>query len=270
MCPRGGRLLNPEGRFLEPVDLISHCLLIESSDGLVLVDSGFGMADIADPLGRLGRLASLGLRPKLDPAQTALRQVERLGFSASDVRHIVVTHMDFDHVGGLSDFPRARVHVNATEFAAATARATEGERMRYHDVQWAHGPDWAEHATQGELWFGFEAVRPIEGLDPEVVMIPLVGHTRGHTGVAVRDRDGWLLHAGDAYFFHGEMDPDGARCPVGLRLFQHAMAVDSGARLKNRARLRALAREHRDDVTIFCAHDMVELKRAGEPPAASP
>jgi glyoxylase-like metal-dependent hydrolase (beta-lactamase superfamily II) len=33
------------------------------------------------------------------------RQIERLGFRREDVRHIVITHFDFDHIGGLVDFP---------------------------------------------------------------------------------------------------------------------------------------------------------------------
>ncbi|MFE6931116.1 MBL fold metallo-hydrolase [Streptomyces sp. NPDC057699] len=43
--------------------------------------------------------------------QTAARQVEKLGFSRDDVRHIVLTHFDADRIGGLADFPDAQVHL---------------------------------------------------------------------------------------------------------------------------------------------------------------
>ena len=48
---------------------ICHVLVCEHADGLVLVDSGFGTADLADPrrLGPMGRL----LRPDCDPSTTA-------------------------------------------------------------------------------------------------------------------------------------------------------------------------------------------------------
>jgi glyoxylase-like metal-dependent hydrolase (beta-lactamase superfamily II) len=64
-------------------ELACHCLLLETSAGLVLVDTGFGSRDVHDPQPR-------------------------------DVRHIVLTHLDFDHAGGRDDFPGA-VHLLASE-----------------------------------------------------------------------------------------------------------------------------------------------------------
>ena len=49
-------------------------------------------------------------------------------------------------------------------------------------------------------------------------MIPLPGHTLGHCGIAVRTKDRWLLHAGDAYFFHGQLQAK-PKMPLVLGLF---------------------------------------------------
>jgi glyoxylase-like metal-dependent hydrolase (beta-lactamase superfamily II) len=250
MCPAAGRVPG-----LIPRRLVTHCLLVEDADGLTLVDTGFGTADVADPR-RLGRAFTAAVGARFDSATTAVAQVEALGFAASDVRRIVVTHLDLDHAGGLGDFPLAEVHVHADELAAAR-RPTVRERARYIAPQWAHGPSWVEHRpTTGESWFGFSEVSVVgEGL----VLVPLAGHTRGHSGVGVRRPDGsWLLHAGDAYFFHGEKERP-AHCPPGLRAFQRLVAVDNRSRLENVARLRALHADHGDEVTVFCAHDEAEL-----------
>jgi glyoxylase-like metal-dependent hydrolase (beta-lactamase superfamily II) len=116
---------------------------------------------------------------------------------------------------------------------------------------------------QGEDWFGFRAVRPILGLD--IALVPLIGHTRGHCGVAVRGASGWLLHCGDAYFHADQMDPERERCTVGLRIFQRAMALDNRARLENVARLRALAKAQSGAVRLFSAHDPTEFKAHAVP-----
>jgi glyoxylase-like metal-dependent hydrolase (beta-lactamase superfamily II) len=202
-------------------------------------------------------------RPRLDAEETAVRRVQQLGFSPRDVRHILVTHLDPDHAGGLSDFPEAAVHATGREIDAAL-NPTAMERQRYRAAQLAHGPRWVRHAPAGERWMGFECVRDLPGLPPEILLVPLYGHSRGHSAVAVSTGRGWLLHAGDAYFYRGEVDPDAPSCPPALRVFQRFAAVDDAARLRNQARLRELARERRGGVTIFSSHDPVELARAQE------
>lgn len=252
MCPRGARLLAGHGGLLEQTRLVAHCLLIESGGSLVLVDTGFGSGDAEDP-GRLGQPFRALVRPRCELAETALRQIAALGLDPADVRDVVVTHLDLDHAGGLGDFPQARVHVYAPELEAALAPSLR-ERSRYVAAQWAHGPAWERHRVEGERWFGFDSVRLLEGLDAEVAMVPLAGHSSGHTGIAVREGDGWLLHCGDAYFHRGEVRTPPS-CPSGLRFFQAINAHDGKARKANQQRLRALAREHGDEVDLICSHD---------------
>jgi glyoxylase-like metal-dependent hydrolase (beta-lactamase superfamily II) len=262
LCPLGSRLVYGEGSLLDRARMVCHCLLVETNDGLVLVDTGFGMGDLADPVGHLGRLFLGALAPRLDPEETAVRQVERLGFQAADVRHVVPTHLDLDHAGGLSDFPHATVHIHAAEHAAAMARATFWERERYKPAHWAHHPSWSLYEARGEPWFGFPCVRALEGLPPEILLVPMFGHTRGHCAVAVDAGSRWLVHAGDAYFYREEMRFDRPRCTPALAAFQRVVAMDDAARRANQARLRALARDRSQEVDVFCAHDPVELDRA--------
>ena len=69
-----------------------------------------------------------------------------------------------------------------------------------------------------------------------------------------------MLHAGDAYFYRGEMDPHDPSCPIGLRAYQTMMEVDRQARLTNQRRLRDLVRTHCGSVRVMCAHDHVEFE----------
>lgn len=262
MCPYGGRLMGGAGGLLtapfETAEMCCHCLLIETAQGLVLVDSGLGMQDIQNPE-RLGSFFRYTIRPVLRAEETALAQVLQLGFKAEDVRHVVLTHLDLDHAGGIPDFPHAKVHVFDPEFEAAMA-PTLRERLRYVRGQWSHGPDWVRHRVEGERWFGFEAIRAVPGLDPEILLIPLTGHTRGHCGIAVKNGRRWMIHCGDAYFFRGEVEQP-ANCPIGLMAFQNLVQINGTRRLNNQRRLRELKAAHGAEVDLFCAHDTVELAR---------
>lgn len=235
--------------------LVCHCLAIETDAGIVLVDTGLGVDDVRSTRARVGRGFPMLLRPALDERETALRRIGGLGLRAADVRHIVLTHLDVDHAGGLSDFPQATVHVMHQEHEAAMGRATTRERRRYRPAQWAHRPKFEVYRARGERWLGFEKVGELRGLPPEILLIPLFGHTRGHAGVAVRTDTGWLLHAGDAYFHRCEME--GAEPPRVLAWVQRADDMDHAARMNNQARLRALVRS--GGARVFCAHDPAEL-----------
>ncbi len=258
MCPHGERLISGEGSVLGAARLICHCLLVEGAEGLILIDTGFGLDDMRNTR-QLGRLFDTLFRPRANEAETAIEQVRTLGYQPEDVRHIVATHLDVDHAGGLPDFPAAEVHVFAPELGAAMHPSWR-ERERYVAVHWAHGPKWVQHEVEGDEWLGFESVRILPGSDAEVLLVPLVGHTRGHTGVAVKHGSGWLLHCGDAYFNRGEMDSP-PRCPPVLKAFQAINSVDNAKRRQNGERLRELAQRNAGDVELFCAHDAVTLER---------
>lgn len=243
--------------------LCCHCLAVETDAGLVLVDTGFGLLDVRHPRQRLSGFFLSLLSPDFREEMTAVRQLQRLGFEPADVRHIVLTHLDFDHAGGLDDFPAATVHLLQREQDEAKLQKTWLDRQRFRPQQWSSLPRWRGYPAQGgERWEGFESVRPIDGLPPEVLMVPLPGHTHGHAGVAVQGAGTeWLLQAGDAYFFRDEMDLARPRCTPGLRFYQTMMEKDRTARLANQQRLRDLKRAAAGRITVCCSHDPVEFER---------
>jgi glyoxylase-like metal-dependent hydrolase (beta-lactamase superfamily II) len=259
-CPFGGALFDGFSKgFFGLIPCAAQ--LVETNDGLVLIDTGYGVQDVRRPHPRLSKFFHVLLNIRFRMQETALHQIEAMGFSARDVRHIVLTHLDFDHAGGIEDFPHARIHVmEAERDAAENKRQGFIAERRYRPAQWNDVRDWRTYAHGGEPWFGFDSVRSLDGLPPEILMVPLHGHTSGHAGVAVQTSGGWVLNAGDAYFYRRELDADRRRCTPGLRLYQTMMDVDRDLRLANQDRLRQLKHTHGSDVTIFCSHDEKELE----------
>lgn len=232
---------------------ITHCLLVETPDGLVLVDSGLGLADYTHPAWRVKVMTTVDRVP-CDLEETAFRQVQRLGFSPRDVRHIVLTHLHYDHSGGLPDFPWAKVHVFEDEYQAAM-------HLRWYHIldlfgispsHWAHNPDWVRHADGWSDWFGMPALSVIDSDDPTILLVPLPGHTPGHCGVAVKSDTGWLLHCGDAFVRSTEVDPLAPRrhFPFWFWPIERVMFP-----AKQQRRLRNLLRQHADEVRLVCSHD---------------
>jgi glyoxylase-like metal-dependent hydrolase (beta-lactamase superfamily II) len=179
------------------------CLLVETDEGPVLVDTGLGLHDYAHP-SRLVRfyIADTGIH--MDPERSAVRQVVKYGWQPEKVGNIVLTHLHFDHAGGLPDFPHAWVHVYQPEYAALRKPRGLVERMAYNKPDFTHGPKWVFHDEADARWFDFDAIR----LDfkPDMYLIPLPGHTRGHCGVAIRDGNGWLFHCADALPTNAQFD----------------------------------------------------------------
>jgi glyoxylase-like metal-dependent hydrolase (beta-lactamase superfamily II) len=253
MCPVAGFLLGGGGM---RGHWIAHCLVVETErDGIVVVDTGFGTRDCEGKTGLSSAFKTL-CGPTLDRTETAFERVRALGLSPDDVRHIVVTHLDVDHAGGLSDFPNAKVHVHAREHAAAMARASLKERERYVRAHWSHGPKWELYSEDGDTWRGLPAIERLRGLDADIGILPMHGHTRGHSAIIVRNDHRWLIHAGDAYFHRNAMT--GGAIPIGVTIFERTIQMDPAARRASAAALRQLRATY-DDIDLFCAHDEREF-----------
>lgn len=254
--PLGGRLFDGRSSGLN-ADLCTHCVLLETSNNLVLLDTGYGLQDVAGSPQRLSHLWPFILNIELKEQDTAIRQIEALGFDPRDVRDVLLTHLDFDHAGGVSDFPWAQVHVLGTEHDHARQRHGFIARQRYRPLQWIAGVNWQFYPSHGEEWFGFDAVRAAFGLGDDLLLVPLPGHTIGHAGIAINTDGGWLLDAGDAYLHHDQLSESGPNMPIGLAAYERIMATLPDVARSNLDRIREL--KHSADARIFCSHDLSEL-----------
>ena len=175
-------------------------MLVETNQGPVLVDTGLGTRDYLAPTGSMKFFLSM-MRSERNVNETAIQQVQHLGYRPGDIKHIIQTHLHLDHAGGLSDFPHAQVHVLKTEYNHVMSH----HGWEYRSEHWAHQPKWVLHEEIDGKWYDFDGIK-VEGLEPEIWLIPLIGHTPGHCGVAIKREQEWVLHAGDAVPFGMKVD----------------------------------------------------------------
>ncbi|NOD62823.1 MBL fold metallo-hydrolase [Ruegeria sp. HKCCD6109] len=167
----------------DPIDIGATAWLVRDDDRIILVDTGSGQA-------LSGMFPTVG---KLD----ALLAAERIEKTA--ISDIVLTHMHADHIGGLmgpdaGGFANAKIHVAEAEWAfwtnpALLANAPEADKPMIELLQSIAAP-LADRVTTyvGEADLG-----------GGVTLVPLPGHTAGHSGVRVAAVDGEALFiVGDA------------------------------------------------------------------------
>lgn len=265
-CPPCRAAVNGKGSYFERGTLVCHCLLVETpSDGLVLIDTGLGTADLNSPSRRLGTSFLASSNPLLDLEESALHQIQALGYQASDVRHILITHLDLDHAGGLSDFPGATVHLLHDEKVAAETSKDSLSRSRYRPQQWSHVRRWQTYsANEGETWRGLQNTQKIVGLKSDLLLVPLQGHTLGHAGYASESKDGAWMHCGDAYFHAASVKRGGnlQSPPWGLNLFQNLVATRRRQMHETQSKIRSFIQTTDAEsagISVFCAHDPEEF-----------
>jgi len=147
-----------------------NCLLVETPAGRVLIETGIG--ERLDERGRAWR-GYTG-----DPVAPALA---RAGFEPETVDVVAMSHLHYDHAGGLlradgsRAFPRARIVAQRAEWEIALS---DNPRIAasYDQPELRLVAEWgAAGAADGEV-----------ELIPGVTVIPTGGHTGGHQAIIVR------------------------------------------------------------------------------------
>ena len=182
---------------------------------------------------------------------TRTRAAPALGYRADDVR----THRRHAPRSRsrrrLPDFPTAKVHVMRASTRPSSRSARQGEEP-------LPARPLAPRAEMGGIPTTRYLARPARHHAParhrrRLGLVPLHGHTRGHSAVIVRDPSAGSCTRANAYFHHHSVDGAGA-VPLGFWLFERATQIDGVKRKASLAALRTL-RESHADVAMFCAHD---------------
>lgn len=230
---------------------IGHCLLLNENESLTLIDAGIGLAETREPEKRLGKELVELTGFKFDEELTAIRQIEKLGYDPKNLKNIVCSHLDPDHIGGFSDFQNARIHVSKEE-----CECFKSGDQRYLPQQLSYNPEIMIYDNNDAEWFGLPARRLELDLNIEMYLIPLFGHTLGHCGVTFKENGKWIFYVGDAYYLRAEITDHNH--PVDQLATIRAM--DNEMRKKSLEKVRQIVEKHSNELTYFGYHDPAEFK----------
>ena len=162
------------------------CPLIVAGKDVILVDTGIG--------NRLSEREIQIYSP--EPAAKLLKELQALGFTPEDVTHVILSHLHFDHVGGMVEkspqgdflplFTQAQVVIQKAEWDIAMAPSNERLVAAYR-----HAPECLHALKNVELIDGDSS------LTSEVRMSISGGHTTPHQCVIVEAGGTGLIHLAD-------------------------------------------------------------------------
>lgn len=224
------KLIPPDERNRIPMAM--RALLIQTQNRLVLVDVGVGHKYTP----KFADLYAID-----HSTYTLVGELQKLGFSDSDVTDVVLTHLHFDHAGGSTKrigerveptFPNARYYVQRSHWA------------------WAHAPNARERASFfPENYDPLEATGQLVLLDGETELLPGIqlhvvnGHTEGQQLVSVRYKGRTLLYGADLF-------PTSAHLPL-----PYVMAYDVRPLVTFAEREQYLPWLVQERVVVFYEHD---------------
>jgi len=185
----GGYLEVDRSIFLTAVDMGKkikapvYSVLLLHDDGPILVDAGLNPDGLVDPERAWGPRAKL-IQPELTEADDIRNRLKELNLRVSDIKMVLVTHLHWDHTGGLRFFTHCPILVQKAEyrFALNPDSFVSAQYMQNH----------LPSSLNYRLLEGDQRILP--GIS--VVRTP--GHTPGHQSIVVK------LASGASYILSGD------------------------------------------------------------------
>jgi N-acyl homoserine lactone hydrolase len=175
------------------VDIPYFFYVIEHPEGNVLFDTGGHPSLITDPTERLGAAAD-DFEVTMQEGDDVVSQVARIGLRPQDIGHVVLSHLHYDHAGGIEFFPDATFYAQHRELEFAHWPPVY-QRELYLPADFGHPVEWDELYGERDL-FG----------DGAIVVFPTPGHSAGHQSVMVTLGSGTVILVADAAYVPRNID----------------------------------------------------------------
>lgn len=187
---RGEHFYGHDPCALDPQPISYYVWLAISEEHAVLVDAGF----TPETARRRGNREYL---------RSPVDSVAALGVAVDQVSHLVLSHLHYDHVGHVPNFPRARIVLQESELAFWTSRHA-GRGQHAHLVEPSDIGYLVEQNFTGRL----RLVNGVHEVVPGLSVHHLGGHTPGLQVVRVRTATGHVVLAADGSHFYENVEQD--------------------------------------------------------------
>ena len=227
-----------------PIRLPVMAFLIQTDDGYILFDTGC-RHDSMD--GYWSPKITNSYTLVQTPAQRLEAQLALCGVTPEEISAVVLSHLHFDHTGGLYLFPHAKVYAPRADFTVAQTR------VRINPDPFTHGgycrrdmDSWQNVFTLCDQDFD---------LCPGVRVVQLPGHTPGLMGLMVTLADQTLLLPQDCVYTTQNFGPPVRRTGSAYNWDDYHASIE---------KLRALAEQ--TGGTILFAHDWAHFQTVRKAP----
>jgi len=226
----------------------------EHRDGLVLFDTGIDPAIVTDPdyiSSAVGRfLLHRIFRFDIGPEDALDGKLAGLGLAARDVRKAVISHLHFDHIGGIAHIPQADLLVSKTEWQVLSSPHPEREWILRDHIE-LPGAKWRPvefTPTDDPVLAPFAGCYDVMG-DGSMILLPTPGHTPGSLSMLVRSAGmPPLLLVGDLTY------------QTDLLIKGQLPGTGDAAQLRTSYRKVRALKEKLPDLVILAAHDPTAAK----------
>lgn len=162
----------------------AYAVLVETTEGYVLIDSGLNPKGVEEPEKTWGFLANV-IEPEIKQQEDIRNGLAELNVNPEQITHVINTHMHFDHTGGTQFFQHATFVVQKAEYRFAMNPDSHwaGSYMKNH-----YDFDLKYELVEGDCeWM------------PGIDLLFTPGHSPGHQSILLTMEDGRrFLIAGDA------------------------------------------------------------------------